>query len=242
MLLRRRLAVLVGPDRDVLGAVVRREIRARGARARPGGARPHRRRPRGLRPRAARSSRTPRARTVDAAIAPSTAGRSNGKRACGSARRTIGSSANASASRSGPRSTGVVTEAPKRGLRPEATWSVPSASRTAQPQAVGPCTSTPFCSAIPPSRIVSIAERVAPASARPRSSARSRELAQRLLELVRRRAALERAAVELDQRHDLADGRRRERLLRGEQRLERVRALLDRVAERRARARAAPRA
>ena len=58
---------------------------------------------------------------VDAAIAPRTVGRSNGNRACGSALRTTGSNANASASLSGPRSTGVVTAPAKRGLRPEAT-------------------------------------------------------------------------------------------------------------------------
>ena len=35
---------------------------------------------------------------------------------------------------------------------PDATWSTPCSSRTAHPHEVGPCTSTPFCSAIPPSR------------------------------------------------------------------------------------------
>ena len=87
---------------------------------------------------------------------PRTAGRSNGKRAGGSARRTIGRSANASASRSGPRSTGVPTECANRGLRPDATCKMPSSSRTAAPQEVGQWTSTPFWRAIPPSRIVSV--------------------------------------------------------------------------------------
>ena len=48
-----------------------------------------------------------------------------------------------------PRRNGVDTDSAKRGFFPEATRSVPSSSRTATPHEVGPCTSTPFWSAIP---------------------------------------------------------------------------------------------
>ena len=92
-------------------------------------------------------------------IAPATAGRSKARRASGSVRRTDGSSANASARRSGPRRNGVVTFGASRGFSPEATFSVPSGRRTAQPHAVGPCTSTPFWRAIPPRRSFSDMQR-----------------------------------------------------------------------------------
>jgi hypothetical protein len=101
-----------------------------------------------------RSSRTATALT---SIEPSTSGRSKASRASGWARRIRGSSRTASSSRAGPRRSGLVTSLPRSRLRPEATFSSPSSVRTATAQAVGPCTSTPFCSAIPPSRTFSAA-------------------------------------------------------------------------------------
>ena len=106
-----------------------------------------------------RDRRSARAATAVPRIAASTLGRSNGKRACGIARRTIGSNANASARTIGPRSTGMRLRAAgaRCGFRPAAMCSTPSSPRTAQPHDVGPCTSTPFWRAIPPSRTVSSA-------------------------------------------------------------------------------------
>ncbi len=96
-----------------------------------------------------------------ATIDPSTIGRSKGSRASGRARRIRGSRRNASSSLAGPRRSGLVTSAARRRFRPEATFSSPSSVRTATAQAVGPCTSTPFWSAIPPSRIFSSASAIA---------------------------------------------------------------------------------
>ena len=59
---------------------------------------------------------------------------------------------------------------------------------------------------------------------------RRRGDAQRLLERVRGRPAPERDAVDLDERHDLADGRRRERFVCSEHVGQEVRAFLDLVA------------
>ena len=96
------------------------------------------------------------AAAAPATTATATRGRSNGKRASGSARRTSGSTANASASRSGPRTNGVVTFGANRRLTPEADLIEPSDARTAAPHEVGPCTRTPFERAMPPSRSLSM--------------------------------------------------------------------------------------
>src|SRR5512133_237499 len=95
------------------------------------------------------------AKTALPSMAASTRGRSNGSRASGSARRICGSSVITSASRAGPRRNGRSTSAARKRLRAETTFSSPSRVLTAQAHAVGPCTSTPFASAIPPSRIFS---------------------------------------------------------------------------------------
>ena len=156
MLLRRGdTAVLVRPDGDVLGAVVGGELGA----AQGEGRREERdaRSRELLVPADSLERRSARAATAVPRMAASTLGFSNGKRACGSARRTVGRSANASARRIGPRRIGIFRRATgaRCGLCPDATCSVPSSSRTAQPHAVGPWTSTPFWSAMPPSRTVS---------------------------------------------------------------------------------------
>ena len=96
------------------------------------------------------------AAAAPATTAAATRGRSNGNRASGSARRTSGRTANASASRSGPRTNGVVTPGAKRRFTPDAERIDPSGARTAAPHAVGPCTRTPFESAMPPSRSFSM--------------------------------------------------------------------------------------
>ena len=92
VLLPARLAVLVRPDRDVLGAVVGGEARSPAARASPAGATatpPSSSRAPG---RAASTRRSRCAASPAAIIEPSTAGRSNGSRASGQARRMRGSS------------------------------------------------------------------------------------------------------------------------------------------------------
>ncbi len=81
-----------------------------------------------------------------------TDGRSNGRRASGSRRRTSGMTANDSASLSGPRTNGCWIPGANSRFRAEATLISPSSVRTAHAQAVGPWTSTPFESAIPPRR------------------------------------------------------------------------------------------
>ena len=60
--------------------------------------------------------------------------------------------ANDSASRSGPRRNGCWIPAASTRLRAEATLISPSGVRIAQAQDVGPWTSTPFESAMPPRR------------------------------------------------------------------------------------------
>ena len=102
--------------------------------------------------------REPRTTLTTAALAnsaPRTALRSNGSRAAGSARRIAGRTATASSSFAGPRSSGGVRSSVRKRLRSAATSSVPSGRRIAHAHAVGPCTSTPFASAIPPSLIFS---------------------------------------------------------------------------------------
>ena len=89
-----------------------------------------------------------------ASVAASTTGRSKGNRASGSLRRTSGMTAKDSASRTGPRKNGCwILDASNR-LRALATLISPESVRIAQAQEVGPCTSTPLTSAIPPKRIL----------------------------------------------------------------------------------------
>src|SRR5947209_2892121 len=92
-----------------------------------------------------------------ASIDARTAGRWKGSFASGKARRTSGMIAIASSRRAGPRSNGRSISAARKRLRAEATFSSPSSVRIAHAQALGPCTRTPFASAIPPSRIFSSA-------------------------------------------------------------------------------------
>ena len=92
-----------------------------------------------------------------APIAPSVRASCMGSRAAGSARLTSGITAIASASLTTPRTPGMrsATRPLRRGLRPEATWISPESARTAAAQWVGPCTSRPLRSAMPPSRSLS---------------------------------------------------------------------------------------
>jgi hypothetical protein len=69
-----------------------------------------------------------------AAATPITAGLSNGSLAAGSARLTSGITANASPSRTTPRTPGTFWTPRTRGLRPDATWIAPCLSRTAAAQ------------------------------------------------------------------------------------------------------------
>jgi hypothetical protein len=85
-------------------------------------------------------------------MAMSTAGRSNASRASGSLFLISGMTAKASSSRAGPRSNGRETLAARKRFFSAATFSSPFGSRIAQAHALGPCTSTPFASAIPPRR------------------------------------------------------------------------------------------
>src|SRR5579884_1800312 len=107
-------------------------------------------------------SRSPRTNTAAPSMDASVCGLSNGSRAAGSFALICGSSRSASASRAGPRRRGFWILAACRRFRAEATSICPSPCRIAHAQACGPCTSTPFGSAIPPSRIFSsaIARRV----------------------------------------------------------------------------------
>ena len=183
MLLRRRLVLLVRPDRDVLRPVVRGEL----ATAQSQGGRDERRERDDV-------SRAPVESVERLAAAPmvepiataaSTDGRSKGNRTSGSRRRTSGSSAKASARRNGPRTNGAWTPGAKRGFAPEATFTVPSDARTAQPHAVGPCTSTPFARAMPPE-----------AQLLHRSESRGRRPPERRLKLVGGGATAEDMAVD----------------------------------------------
>jgi hypothetical protein len=87
-----------------------------------------------------------------AAATPITVGLSNGSFAAGIAFLTSGITANASPSRTTPRTPGTPSTPLTRGLRPEATRISPCLSRTAAAQWVGPCTSRPLRRAIPPRR------------------------------------------------------------------------------------------
>ena len=101
----------------------------------------------------------------------------NGSRASGSARLTSGMTAKASASRATPRTPGTPSAARSRGLRPEATFDLAGAVRTAAAQCVGPWTSRPLRSAMPPRRSLLVGLgliRAAPARARGSSPPRSR--------------------------------------------------------------------
>ena len=85
-----------------------------------------------------------RTATDAAAIETSTLRLCIGICAAGSARFTCGSSASASASRAGPRSSGLVTRVARKRFSADATSISPSALRIAHAQELGPCTSTPF--------------------------------------------------------------------------------------------------
>ena len=158
VLLRARLAVLVGPDRDVLGAVVGGELAA--------AQREQRRRERRARPRAARAR--PRAEPVERAH--DLDGRPRW-RASPRARRALerqprlgqpppelaGGTRTPRRAAAGRAGTAAGTPRREQALaRATATLSSPSSVRTAHAHAVGPWTSTPFGSAIPPSRILSL--------------------------------------------------------------------------------------
>ena len=141
-----------------------------------------------------------RCRAIDA----STRGRCIGSSASGSARLTCGRSANASASRAGPRRSGlrhVRRRGAACGARRPSARRRPSGPRT--PRRVGPCTSTPFASAMPPSRICARSPSRSVAGARACSRAAAGPGP----------AVADRGAVERDDRHHLADRRRRERLV-----------------------------
>ena len=95
-----------------------------------------------------RSSLTPARVPI---IATATRGRPNGSSASGRRRRTTGRSAKTSAIRRAP-CTILFASFALIGFLPEASWSRPSPARMAQAQYSGPCTSTPFPRAMPPSR------------------------------------------------------------------------------------------
>jgi hypothetical protein len=87
-----------------------------------------------------------------APMAPATAGSSNGIFASGRRRFIAGRTANASSRRAGPRSRGCFTSAARIFLYADSTRTSPSGNRTAHAHELGPWTSTPFASAIPPRR------------------------------------------------------------------------------------------
>ena len=88
--------------------------------------------------------------TPAAASDARTAGRWNANRAWWRFRRTRGSTSSASSSLAGPRTTGPFHGNSR--LRPLATSISPPSVRTAAAHDVGPWTSTPFASAMPPRR------------------------------------------------------------------------------------------
>ena len=235
VLLRALLAVLVRPDRDVLGAVVGGELAA--------AQREQRRRERERagdelargRARGRSERRTTWTVTALASVAASTRGPLERQARLRQAPAQLGeerrTTRRAAAARAG---TGSSRRGAKSRLRPDATLTSPSSLRTAHAHAVGPCTSTPFASAIPPRRILSA--RSQPWSERSLGGLAS----QRGLQLVGRRAAADRPAVERGHGHHLAHGRRRERLV-ARRRGARARSAPARRRSRpRARARAAP--
>ena len=122
-------------------------------------------------------ARTARAARRLPAIAATTRPCLKGSPASGSARRTAGSTASASPTRAGTRSRGDCTSLERNVFSADATFTLPSSVRIAHAQACGPCTSTPFASAMPPSLIFS-----SPVTSRSRGAAgdplRSRRTAQ----------------------------------------------------------------
>ena len=90
-------------------------------------------------------------------IVASTRGRSKGSFASGRRRFSCGSKSITSASRAGPRSSGCSTSEARNRFASATIFTSPARVRTAHAQAVGPWTSTPLESAIPPSRILSSA-------------------------------------------------------------------------------------
>ena len=156
VLLPARLAVLVRPDRDVLGAVVGGEARSRAAPASPAASdRVPPSSSRSAGPRRVDVRRPPSDHRARRASSRARQGARTAAAPPGSERRIRGRSAKASSSRIGPRSNGLVTPAPRTLFLPEATRSSPWPVRTATAHEVGPWTSTPFCSAMPPRRTLS---------------------------------------------------------------------------------------
>ena len=127
------LAVLVRPDRDVLGSVVRGELgRAQSDHRGQDGEEPAHELPRsGVELRIERTSRTA---TAPAPIAAATTGSSNGNFASGIRRLSAGRTAKASTSRAGPRSSGCSTFAALKPLYADSTRSV----AVRQPDGAGP--------------------------------------------------------------------------------------------------------
>ena len=143
-----------------------------------------------------RDRRSARATTAVPRIAASTLGRSNGKRACGIARRTIGSRANASARTTGPRRTGMRLRAAgaRCGFRPAR-----CAARRRHRERHSPTTS-----ARARARRSGAPSLRAARCLRPCSDL-SCEVSERRLQGVGGGTAPERRPVDLDERHDLAD-------------------------------------
>src|SRR5437899_4418104 len=102
-------------------------------------------------------SRRPRTSTAAPSIETSVYGLSIGSFAAGSLDLICGRRASASKRRAGPRRSGLLIRDAWMRFRAETTSICPSSSRIAHAQTCGPCTSTPFGRAMPPSRIVSSA-------------------------------------------------------------------------------------
>src|SRR5690242_1367321 len=125
---------------------------------------------------------------------------SKGSLASGRLRLRRGRTAKASTRRAGPRSNGTLMRDPISRFLSAAIFSLPSSVRTAHAQAVGPCTSTPFPRAIPPRRSLSLL------------TLSSVVLGQALEERLQSRRGIparQLAAVDGDDRHDLAHRRAR---------------------------------
>ena len=200
VLLRARLAVLVAADRHVLGAVVRGELAA-AQRERRGRDREEARDELARRGRR-RERRRLCSTTALPSIEASTRGRSIGSCALGQRalhlrqeREHLGEPRRAAQER-------VRHLGGAQALAARDHLQLAVGVRTAQAHARGPCTSTPFASAIPPSRTLSSLTAWSVAGARPAAA--------------RRRAGApvaDRLPVERDDGHDLADRRGRERLV-----------------------------
>src|SRR5947208_5691169 len=102
-------------------------------------------------------SRRTRTNAAAPSIEASVRGLSSGSFAAGSFALICGSSSNASARRAGPRRTGLSIRDAWSRFRAEATSILPSSFRIAHAHECGPCTSTPFGRAMPPSLIFSFA-------------------------------------------------------------------------------------